>query len=184
MLLPARETPRHGALLVDLDGVIRRWPTAHDDAVEMAHGLPHGSVRRAAFAPDLVHAAITGRVSDEAWRSSIAASLEREHGSRDAVAAVAAWSAHPGELHAPTLAVLRACPTSLRIVLVTNATSRLSCDLQALGLTGLFHAVVNSSELGVAKPDARIFEVALDRADLGPAFGAWLRAYVAARWPE
>jgi UTP--glucose-1-phosphate uridylyltransferase len=27
-------------------------------------------------------------------------------------------------------------------------------------------------------------EIALDRADLGPAFGEWLRAYVAGRWPE
>jgi len=27
-------------------------------------------------------------------------------------------------------------------------------------------------------------ELALDRADLGPAFGEWLREYVAARWPE
>jgi UTP--glucose-1-phosphate uridylyltransferase len=26
-------------------------------------------------------------------------------------------------------------------------------------------------------------EIALDRADLGPAFGEWLRAYVAGRWP-
>jgi UTP--glucose-1-phosphate uridylyltransferase len=26
-------------------------------------------------------------------------------------------------------------------------------------------------------------EIALDRADLGPAFGEWLRAYVASRWP-
>ena len=27
-------------------------------------------------------------------------------------------------------------------------------------------------------------EIALDRADLGPAFGEWLRGYVAGRWPE
>jgi UTP--glucose-1-phosphate uridylyltransferase len=26
-------------------------------------------------------------------------------------------------------------------------------------------------------------ELALDRADLGPAFGEWLREYVATRWP-
>jgi UTP--glucose-1-phosphate uridylyltransferase len=27
-------------------------------------------------------------------------------------------------------------------------------------------------------------ELALDRPDLGPEFGAWLRGYVAQRWPE
>ena len=51
-------------------------------------------------------------------------------------------------------------------MLVTNATSRLSADLHALGLAGFFHAVVNSSEVGVAKPDARIFQVALDYAGI------------------
>jgi len=161
---PAPETLRHRALLVDLDGVIRHWRMVRDEAIETAHGLPPGGLRRAAFAPGLVGPAITGRVSDETWRSNIAASLERAHGAPNAATAVAAWSAHPGEVDEAALAIVRACAASLRVVLVTNATSRLGADLQTLGLAGLFHAVVNSSEVGVAKPAARIFQVALDRA--------------------
>ncbi len=76
----APEALRYEALLVDLDGVNRRWRKTHDDAVEAAHGLPPGSLRSAAFAPELVELAITGQISDEAWRSNIAESLEREHG--------------------------------------------------------------------------------------------------------
>ena len=155
---------RAEALLIDLDGVIRRWPPTHDETIEIRHGLPPGSLRRAAFAVERVQAAITGRVSDEAWRSGIVAALEHEQGASDAASAVAAWSAHPGEVDSATLATLQACAAELNLILVTNATSRLRADLAALGLSGLFRAVVNSSEVGFAKPDPRIFQIALERA--------------------
>jgi len=49
-------------------------------------------------------------------------------------------------------------------VLLTNATSRLGEDLRSLGLHRRFAAVVNSSDVGVAKPAAEIFRMALERA--------------------
>jgi putative hydrolase of the HAD superfamily len=158
---------RRGALLIDLDGVIRRWPLARDESIEDDHGLPRGSLRQAAFATERLQDAITGRVSDEAWRSGVVSVLERDHAGAHARAAVAAWSAHPGEVDQSTLATLQSCAAALRLVLVTNATSRLTADLRALGLIHLFHAVVNSSEVGVAKPEARIFRLALERAGVG-----------------
>lgn len=56
----------------------------------------------------------------------------------------------------------------LKVVLVTNATSRLPHDLAALGLSQSFYCVVNSSEEGVAKPDPELLRVALARADASP----------------
>ena len=144
---------RFDALLIDFDGVLRRWPD--DDAeLEAAHGLPPGSLRRIAFAPERIGPAVLGRVSDEQWRECIVRDLQREHPASDAAAAVARWSAAVGELDREVLAVLDACRPELRLVLVSNATSRLPRDLQALGLAQRFHAVVNSSELGHAKPDS------------------------------
>ena len=48
-----------------------------------------------------------------------------------------------------------------KVVLITNATSRLSDDLRRLGLDGAFDHVVNSSAVGAAKPDPAIFRTAL-----------------------
>ena len=66
------------------------------------------------------------------------------------------------------LAVLGGCARLVRLVLVTNATSRLTRDLQAAGLSERFHAVVNSSEIGVAKPSPTYFRIALDHAGASP----------------
>ena len=53
-----------------------------------------------------------------------------------------------------------------RVVLATNATSRLPSDLEALGLLHYFHAIANSSRLGVAKPAPAYFQAALQLSGL------------------
>ena len=44
---------------------------------------------------------------------------------------------------------------------MTNATSRLNSDLDVLGIRREFDCIVNSSAIGSAKPEARIFELSL-----------------------
>lgn len=46
------------------------------------------------------------------------------------------------------------------VALLTNATSRLRQDLAVLGLLAEVDYVLNSSELGVAKPDPQVFREA------------------------
>jgi hypothetical protein len=85
------------ALLIDLDGVIRRWPASEAD-LETRHGLPVGAIRSVAFAPALLQPAITGRVSDESWRAGVAQQLAAAHPRGRAHEAVRAWSAVCGEV--------------------------------------------------------------------------------------
>ncbi|MCX0247876.1 hypothetical protein [Streptomyces drozdowiczii] len=78
-------------LYCDIDGVIRHWPAA--DPLEQAHGLPLGALAATAFAPARLQPAITGKVTDEEWRSAVAADLTDTYGSRErTLAAVTAWS--------------------------------------------------------------------------------------------
>ncbi|MEU3895191.1 hypothetical protein [Streptomyces sp. NPDC045251] len=56
--------------------------------------------------------------------------------------------------------VQKHCP----VVLVTNATVWLDEDLTALGPADLADSVINSSLVGVAKPDRRIHEMAAKQA--------------------
>ena len=149
-------------LLLDFDGVIRRWKD-NDAAIEARFGLPGGAIRAAAFSPRLLTPAILGTISDESWRASIVAELERRHAAQ-ACEIVRLWSEPPGEIDAGTMAILSRCRPGVRLVLATNATSRLDRDLQALGLMNRFHAVVNSSEIGATKPSPAFFEAALQRA--------------------
>lgn len=149
------------ALLIDLDGVIRRWPASEAD-LETRHGLPVGAIRSVAFAPALLLPAITGRVSDESWRAGVAQQLAAAHPEGRAHEAVRAWSATCGEVDRAVLRIVRLARQSAKVVLVTNATSRLSADLERLHLTDAFDAVINSSRVGMAKPSRGIICAALD----------------------
>jgi len=61
----------------------------------------------------------------------------------------------------PALEALRA--TGLRLTVVSNANGTLRAHLERLGLARWFDCVLDSCELGVEKPDPRLFEIALER---------------------
>ncbi|WP_257388894.1 HAD-IA family hydrolase [Tahibacter caeni] len=166
-----RTLPAPAALLIDFDGVLRRWPA--DDALERRHGLPAGSLREIAFDPPLVAALVEGRIDDAAWRTQTAQRLRDRHPAADVAGALAQWSAGIGEIDRDLLALLDASATARR-VLVSNGSTRLRGDLAAHGLDAYFHAVVNSSEIGVAKPAAAFFAAALSAAGVDAAQAAFI----------
>ncbi len=149
------------ALLIDLDGVIRLWHTDNDARAEQVTGLPAGAILEAAFADDLLPLVITGYITDEVWRTHVGTNLARSFPKAKVTQAIELWSESPGELDADVLALVRACRHTVRVVLVTNATSRLPKDLERLGLLGEFDHIINSSEVGHVKPQKAIYEVAL-----------------------
>lgn len=149
------------ALLIDLDGVIRRWRSQEDPAIEAGFGLPPGAVRGIAFAPERLLPAITGQITDEAWREQIRVELTQQFPGADAAGAVAWWSSPYGEVDAAVLELVRSCRRRARVVLVTNATTRLPQDLRRLGVAGEFDEVINSSVVRTAKPEPAIFAAAL-----------------------
>jgi putative hydrolase of the HAD superfamily len=155
-------------LLIDLDGVLRLWPK-DDFALEQAQHLPAGSISRTAFDPVLLERAISGRITDQEWRSEVAKKLTASYPSSRAEHAVAAWSKPIGSVHYDVLRVVIQARRYCRVGLVTNATDRLPRDLVGLGLAEHLDFVVNSSDVGFAKPNAEIFRHALAIAGAQPA---------------
>ncbi|MGI9591264.1 MAG: HAD-IA family hydrolase [Myxococcota bacterium] len=76
----------------------------------------------------------------------------------------AAWRLRDGA--AEVLSRLR--ESGLRTGIVSNFDGRLPALLQGLGLAALVDAVVLPSDAGAAKPDARIFQLALRRVGAAP----------------
>jgi putative hydrolase of the HAD superfamily len=146
--------PPYDAVLCDIDGVLRKWPSVHD--LEQAHGLSAGALAAAAFAPARLLPAITGQVTDDQWRSAVVTDLAESGGSMDrAHAAVAAWSALVSAVDREVVALLAQAREAVPVVLVSNATTRLEEDLERQGLANLADIVVNTAHIGVAKPDPR-----------------------------
>jgi putative hydrolase of the HAD superfamily len=141
-------------LIVDLDGVLRRWDPL--DAVEARHGLPRGALLGAAFAPELLARVVTGVIDDDRWRADVTAALVAAHGPA-AARAVAEWSESSGAVEPAVLELVRRYRRTAPVVALTNATSRLPRDLARLGLDRELDRVFSSHELGVAKPDPRVF---------------------------
>jgi len=159
----AAEAPAARALLIDLDGVLRVWPD-HDAALERAYGVPVGSLRATAFAPALLERAIRGATTDAQWLDEVAARIAALAPQADAAALVGAWSApDAARLDQPVLDLVRRVRRRMPVLLLSNATSRLPRDLEALGIADAFDAVVNSSEVGAIKPEPAIFAHALAR---------------------
>ena len=155
-------------ILTDLDGVIRIWsPEIHQKA-ERVTKLPEDAIPRAAFSDDLLPLVITGQISDDEWRRRIADLLNHDFPEANAERAVELWSASPGEVDTEVLEILRACRKKAKLVLISNATSRLPSDLRRLGIAEDFDYIINSSEVGFAKPDPNIYFAALNTVGATP----------------
>ncbi|MET8353312.1 MULTISPECIES: HAD-IA family hydrolase [unclassified Micromonospora] len=156
----ARE--RATALLLDLDGVLRRFDPAVAAGVEREYGLADGVLTEIAMRWGRLQPVLTGQVSHADWVGSVADALAEPAGDPDrARAAVEQWQRYRGEVDTEVLDFVREVRAAgIKVGLATNATDLLDADLATLGLTGELDVVVNSSTLGVHKPAPEYFQAA------------------------
>ncbi|SEG25893.1 putative hydrolase of the HAD superfamily [Actinacidiphila yanglinensis] len=160
----------YDAVLCDFDGVVHLWPPDSMSSLDLARGLPEGTLAAAAFRPELLDLAVTGAITDEEWRARTAADLAAVCGSAEAAAGlVAEWTARTGRLDPEVLALLADVRRHAPVVLVSNATTRLESYMAAIGVAGAFDAVLNTSRFGLAKPDPRVFAAAAALVGADPA---------------
>ena len=157
------------AVLCDVDGVLRHWPSV--EPIESAHGASPGTLFGAAFAPHRLLPAITGQVTDEEWRASVVMDLAESGKLASPAAArafVEAWSAMRATLDERVVALLRLARETMPVALVSNATSRLEADLADAGLSEFIDTAINTSRIGFAKPDPRVYAHAAERVGVPP----------------
>jgi putative hydrolase of the HAD superfamily len=162
---------RATALLVDLDGVLRRWDPEVTASVERRFGLSPDLLLDTAMRSALLQPAITGQVTHADWVAGVADALAVATGDPErARAAVADWQVYRGAVDDDVLAFVREVRAAgVRVGLGTNATDALDADLLQLGLAGEVDVVANSSGYGVHKPSREFFEQACAALDTPPA---------------
>lgn len=155
------------ALLIDLDGVLRRWDPSVPAAVEQAYGLEAGALLGTAMQWELYRPAVAGELTDAQWMSLVADRLPLP--ADDARSAVAEWQKHRGEIDPDVLAFVRDVRAAgLPVGLQTNATDVLERDVAALGLADEVDVVVSSWELKIHKPAPDFFVRACAAVGLAP----------------
>jgi putative hydrolase of the HAD superfamily len=155
------------ALLIDLDGVLRRWDPSVPESVERSYGLPPGALLGTAMEWDLYRPAVAGELTDADWMAGVASRLPLSPDR--AAAAVAEWQRDRGVVDEEVLGFVREVRAAGRPVgLATNGTDRLRGDLLSLGLAGEVDVVVSSWEIGIHKPAPEFFARACAAVELEP----------------
>lgn len=160
-----RRRPAH-ALLIDFDGVLRRYDReAADgadpaDSVESRYGLEPGALLSAGMQWSRYLPAVTGHWTRRQWLDSIAEATGAP------AQALAEWDSDRGYLDSQVLDFVQEVRRAGRpVALATNATDDLRDDLVRFGLTEAFDAVVSSAEIGRHKPSPEFFTVACAAVD-------------------
>ena len=149
-------------VLLDLDGVIRHFDADHVHDVEQSYGLEPGALTAVAFDPELLRLVTTGRISRSEWIRRIGTTVGHDDAARE-------WLSAPGVIDQMMLAEVDALRRrGLCVALLTNGTDTIVDELAALHLQGCFDAVFNSSSIGYAKPDPRVFRHVCDALRVQP----------------
>ncbi|WP_353650851.1 HAD family phosphatase [Nakamurella sp. A5-74] len=147
------------AVVLDLDGVIRRFDTEIGGEIERRHTLDLGLLGREAFAePDLAEAT-TGRITRAEWIRRIGRRIGNPAAADD-------WGSQQARVDWELLDLvgdLRAA--GLLCAVLTNGTDTIPQELASLGVSERVDRVFNSASIGFIKPDQRVFEHVI--ADLG-----------------
>jgi transcription antitermination factor NusB len=159
---------RPAVLVLDCDGVVRHWDVDATHAAEEALGLPAGTVGAVALEPELLQRASTGDLTAEAWAEEIGRLVAEDHGV-EAAAVAGLWTDAPWSIDDAVIELVRrAKATGVPTACFSNATTNLEDDLAGAGVADAFDTIVNSSRLGLAKPEAAFYTAACEAAGVRP----------------
>ncbi len=161
------ESPRMRAVIWDLGGVIVRTMD-YATRIELAQrvGMTREELERAVFECELSHRASIGEItSDELWEGVCdELNLSRE---QKAAAERAFWGGDVVDHE--LLDFIRSLRLKYKTALLSNAWSDLRQLLtETWKIHDAFDEIIISAEVGLIKPDPRVFELALKRLGIAP----------------
>jgi putative hydrolase of the HAD superfamily len=156
------------AIFFDFGGVVVRLDRELLAAFEGRHGLPRGSFLRALYTIPEWKAAEVGQGSEDAWMEAAKRKLDEfagrvlpEIGEERATM----WRT----LDEDVVRLIQRLRPRYGVGLISNATDRLDGELRHYHkIDGLFDVIVNSWQVGVAKPDVRIYQLAAEQMGVEP----------------
>ena len=150
------------AVLWDLGGVILRtmdWSLR--SRWEEQLGLPHMQLTRLVFESDASRRATLGQASDDDVWDSVAEALQLDPSTRDLLRRE--YFAHD-RIDAALMEFIRGLRRRVHVGMITNAWPGIRRYLETdFKIADAFDPLIVSAEIGVAKPDPRIYQIALER---------------------
>ena len=156
------------AIFFDFGGVIARLDRGLLAELEVRYGLPKGSFIKALYTIPEWRAAEIGEGTEEAWVAAVRRKLD-EFAGRPLPDIRSEWAVMWRTLDADVLRLIERLGGRYEVGLISNSTPRLEGELRDRHkIDGLFKVIVNSALVGIAKPDARIYQLAAERMGVEP----------------
>ncbi|ORT50159.1 hypothetical protein ST37_09600 [Vibrio sp. qd031] len=133
-------------ILIDFDGVIRHWQSQTIETTEMGLGLPIGTLFSVAFSESLLLPTITGQQSHLKWIEKVGVELSNKFSLDIGAKLVLAWENAPAWIDYDFIEAIRLVSPRAKLVLVTNATDKLSQDIHESELRHSFDLIINSCQ--------------------------------------
>jgi epoxide hydrolase-like predicted phosphatase len=173
------------AVLWDMGGVILRtmdWTLRAE--WEDRLGLPRMGLTRLVFESDTSRRATIGQASDNDVWQSVADALHLDPPTRDLLRRD--YFARD-QVDATLMAFIRSLRRRVRVGMITNAWLDVRGYLESVfKIADAFDPLIVSAEVGLAKPDPRIYQLALERLRLEPAEAVFVDDFednvAGARW--
>jgi epoxide hydrolase-like predicted phosphatase len=154
------------AVCFDFGGVIMRTadPTPRQQLAERL-GVSLGTLLRVIFDSESARLASLGAISaEEHWRQA----MQELHLAPQEAEAFATDFFRGDILDMELVDFIRALRPTYRTALISNAWSDLRAFLSSQQIADAFDEVIISAEVGLMKPDARIYHLALERLGIAP----------------
>jgi epoxide hydrolase-like predicted phosphatase len=154
--------PAVRAVVWDLGGVIlRTMDWGPRSRWEERLGLPHMQLTRLVFESDASRRATLGQASDDDVWDSVAEALQLDPMTRDQLRRE--YFAHD-KIDATLMEFIRGLRRHVRVGMITNAWPGVRRYLETeFQIADAFDPLIVSAEVGIAKPDPRIYQLALER---------------------
>lgn len=156
------------AVFFDFGGVIARLDRESLAALESDLGLSDGDLIRAMYGIPEWEQAQVGGIEEHLWREAVDARLEELAG-RPLPGVRERWTSAWREIDHSVVGLAERLKAGYRVGVLSNSTLRLEDELLAPhGILEMWHVVINSARVQVAKPDERIYRIAAERIGVAP----------------
>jgi putative hydrolase of the HAD superfamily len=129
-------------------------------------GLTYRELEKIVFESESSRRASTGEIPEEAHWVAVAQALGV---TRSQAAEIGSEFFAGDRVDTALLGFLRGLRPQQKVGLISNAWSGLRAFIKSRGFEDVFDDMIISAEVGLIKPDARIYQLALERLDVEPA---------------
>ena len=156
------------AVFFDFGGVLGRLDRPMIADIESRYAIPEGGLLKALYGTPEWEAVQIGRRPEEEWWAAISRKLEEVSG-HPVPGIENEWRGIWSSLDMEVIGLAQRLREVYVVGVLSNSTLRLEKELlEGNGIRDIFHVVVNSARVGIAKPDARIYHHAAAAVGLHP----------------